>query len=58
LLPQSKARNLAAHKAILRALQQRDYVAAENWTRKHMIDFQRGFELAALDMSAPITLTL
>ena len=57
-LPQSKARNLAAHRAILRALQQHDAVAAEDWTRKHMIDFQRGFEMAALDMSAPITLTL
>lgn len=55
-LPQSKARNLAAHRAILKALQQRDAAAAEDWTRKHMVDFQRGFELAALDMSAPITL--
>ncbi len=58
LVPQSKARNLAAHKAILQALQRRDAAAAEDWTRKHMIDFQRGFEMAALDMSAPITLTL
>lgn len=58
LLPQSKARNLAAHLAILQALQRRDAVAAEDWTRKHLIDFQRGFEMAALDMSAPITLTL
>lgn len=56
-LPQSKERNLAAHRAILKALQQRDGAAAEDWTRKHMVDFQRGFELAALDMSAPITLT-
>ncbi len=53
-LPQSKARNLAAHRAIVAALVARDADAAADWTRKHMVDFQRGFALAGLDMRAPI----
>lgn len=53
-LPQSKARNLAAHRAILDALQRRDGAAAAEWTRKHMVDFKKGFEMTGLDMAAPI----
>ena len=54
-LPQSKARNLAAHRAILDALQRRDADAAAEWTRKHMVDFQKGFEMTGQDMRTPIT---
>ncbi|MGJ7519189.1 FadR/GntR family transcriptional regulator [Variovorax sp. LT1P1] len=54
-LPQSKARNLAAHRAILAALQRRDADAAAEWTRKHMVDFQKGFEMTGQDMRTPIT---
>ena len=54
-LPQSKARNLAAHRRILDALQRRDGVAAAEWTRKHMVDFKKGFEMTGLDMAAPIS---
>lgn len=53
-LPHSKARNLAAHRAILDALQRRDAVAAAEWTRKHMVDFRRGFEMTGLDMAEPV----
>lgn len=53
-LPQSKARNLAAHRAILDALQRRDAPAAAEWTRKHMADFRKGFEMTGLDMKTPI----
>jgi len=53
-LPQAKARNVAAHEHILAALHRRDGDAAAEWTRKHMVDFQRGFALAGLDMSTPI----
>ena len=53
-LPQSKARNLAAHRGILDALQRRDGAAAAEWTRKHMVDFKKGFEMTGLDMAAPI----
>lgn len=54
LLPQSKARNLAAHRAILKALSARDAQAAADWTRRHIVDFKRGFKLTGLDMGAPI----
>ncbi len=53
-LPQAVARNLAAHRQILAAIFARDASAAAEWTRKHMVDFQRGFALAGLDMSTPI----
>lgn len=53
-LPQSKARNLAAHRGILEAMQRRDASAAADWTRKHMVDFKKGFEMTGLDMAAPI----
>lgn len=53
-LPQSRARNLQAHRAILEALRQGDAAAAAEWTRKHMVDFRRGFEMTGLDMKTPI----
>ena len=53
-LPQAGARNLAAHRQILAAICAGDAGAAAEWTRKHMVDFQRGFALAGLDMSTPI----
>lgn len=53
-LPQAAARNLAAHRQIVAALEQRDAAGAERWMHKHMIDFQRGFALAGLDMGTPI----
>lgn len=53
-LPQAQQRNLDAHEQIVAALLRRDADAAAEWTRKHMVDFQRGFALAGLDMSKPI----
>lgn len=53
-LPQSSARNLDAHGHTLDALHRRDADAAVEWTCKHMVDFQRGFAMAGLDMSKPI----
>ena len=53
-LPQANARNLAAHRQIVDALAKRDADAAAEWTRKHMIDFQRGFVMAGLDMAKAI----
>ena len=55
-LPQSRARNLAAHRQILDALHRRDADAAADWTHKHLVDFQRGFAMAGLDMDTPIAL--
>jgi len=53
-LPQAQARNLRAHEQIVDAVRRRDDDTAVQWTLKHMIDFQRGFALAGLDMSTPI----
>lgn len=53
-LPQASGRNLTAHAHTLDALRRRDADAAVEWTRKHMVDFQRGFAMAGLDMSKPI----
>lgn len=53
-LPQASQRNAAAHRQTLAALHAGDADAAAEWTRKHMVDFQRGFALAGLDMSTPI----
>ncbi len=53
-LPQASARNLAAHRHILAALHSGDAALAADWTRKHMVDFQRGFAMAGLSMRTPI----
>jgi DNA-binding FadR family transcriptional regulator len=55
-LPQMHARNLAAHRHILDALRQHDADRAEHWMRKHIVDFQRGFVLAQLDMHVPVSM--
>lgn len=55
-LPQSQVRNLDAHKRILDGIRRRDADHAELWMRKHLIDFQRGFVMARLDMHVPISL--
>lgn len=54
VLPQSGARLLEAHRHVLSALSRRDVQAAVSWTRKHMLDHQRGFEFAGLNMDQPI----
>lgn len=53
-LPQASGRNLAAHRHTLDALRAGDADAAAEWTRKHMVDFQRGFAMAGLSMRTPI----
>lgn len=53
-LPQSGARLLQAHRQVVDALKQRDAVSAVAWTRKHLLDHQRGFEFAGLNMDSPI----
>lgn len=52
--PQASARNLEAHRRTLDALHRRDAETAALWMHKHMVDFQRGFAMAGLDMSTPI----
>ena len=55
-LPQARARNQTAHRHIVEALLRRDADAAADWTARHMVDFQRGFAMAGLDMAAPIVM--
>jgi DNA-binding FadR family transcriptional regulator len=52
-LPQSAARNLHAHRQIALALRGRDEQRAHEWTRKHLVDFRKGFVQAGLPMDAP-----
>lgn len=53
-LPQSGGRLLEAHQHVLESLRQRDAESAVAWTRRHLADHRRGFEVAGLDMDAPI----
>lgn len=53
-LPQSGARLLEAHQQVWQALKQRDAKAAVEWTRKHLMDHQRGLEYAGVDMDSAI----
>jgi GntR family transcriptional repressor for pyruvate dehydrogenase complex len=55
-LPQARARNLVAHRHMADALARHDAATAARWMHKHMVDFQRGFALAGLDMGTPIAL--
>lgn len=54
VLPQADRRNLEAHRKILAAVVKQDADAAETWTRKHFVDFQRGFLMAGLDPDQPL----
>ena len=54
VLPQMTRRNLEAHKRIFKAIVARDVEQAREWTRKHLIDFQRGYTLAKIPMNTPI----
>lgn len=53
-LPQAAPRNAAAHRRMYEAIRDRDAVGAGDWMRKHLIDFRRGYEMAGLDMAAPV----
>jgi len=53
-LPQSGARLLEAHRHVLSALRSHDAEAARGWTHKHMLDYQRGCDVAGLDMREPL----
>jgi len=55
-LPQAHGRNLAAHQYIFDGLRRQDSAHAETWMRKHLVDYQRGYVLARLDMDVPIAL--
>jgi DNA-binding GntR family transcriptional regulator len=45
---------ITAHRKILDALKERDRATAVEWMDRHIVDFRRGYELANLDLDAPI----
>lgn len=47
-------RLLYAHEQVVAALVAGDRETAESWMRRHIVDFRRGYELANLDLSAPV----
>ncbi|MDD2545087.1 MAG: FadR/GntR family transcriptional regulator [Burkholderiaceae bacterium] len=54
VLPQMEARNLEAHRRIVRAIAEHDAEQAHEWTRKHLADFQRGYAMAGIPMNTPL----
>lgn len=54
MLPDNSGQRLvAAHEIILDAIERKDARASE-WMAKHIIDFKRGYQLAGLDVNAPV----
>lgn len=53
-LPKSATRNVRAHEAILAAMRKRQAERAQEWMRKHLVDFRAGFLQAKLPMDAPV----
>jgi DNA-binding FadR family transcriptional regulator len=49
-------RLLVAHEQIYAAIRAHDEKRARTWMEKHIHDFKRGYELANLDMSAPVAM--
>lgn len=54
VLPQMERRNLEAHKRIVRAIAAGDADQAHEWTRKHLVDFRRGYALARVPMNTAL----
>lgn len=53
-LPQAGRRLIEAHARIVAALKDRDAAVAEEWMRKHVIDFRRGYKTAGLSLDDPV----
>jgi len=53
-LPQAATRNLEAHRRIHEALETRRPDMAEEWMRRHLADFRRGFELAGFRLDEAV----
>ena len=50
-VPQARSRIATAHRRLLEALEARDEEAAGNWMARHIRDFRKGYELAAIDLN-------
>ena len=53
-LPEAPGRMLHAHRMYVDAIRRRDRDAARLWARRHLDDWQRGFERAGNDLDRPI----
>ncbi len=53
-VPESGARLLKAHRAIIGVLRTGDSEEAARWMEKHIKDFKRGFQLASLDLNMAV----
>jgi DNA-binding FadR family transcriptional regulator len=53
-VPEGAERMLHAHREILDALRRRDGEAAATWTRRHLVDWRKGFERAGRDLDEPV----
>lgn len=53
-VPESGARLLKAHQAIVDVLRTGDEEEAVKWMEKHIKDFKRGFQLASLDLNTAV----
>jgi GntR family transcriptional regulator, transcriptional repressor for pyruvate dehydrogenase complex len=58
LLPQANGRMLVAHERIANAILKSKASEAENWMRKHIVDFRRGWDMANLPLDLVIDLPL
>lgn len=54
LSPNARTRLLQAHERIFDALLKHDPTEARAWMTRHILDFRRGYEVANLDVNAPI----
>lgn len=53
-LPHAGRRLVEAHARIVAALKAGDASVAEEWMRKHIVDFRRGYEMAGLSLDDPV----
>lgn len=54
-VPQARGRIVAAQRKISEALQARDTEGARTWMARHIRDFRKGFEIAAIDLQHRVT---
>jgi DNA-binding FadR family transcriptional regulator len=53
-VPQARDRIGAAQRRLLAAIEEGDADAAREWMTKHVRDFRRGFEVAAIELDTPV----
>lgn len=54
-VPQARTRIAEAQRKILQAVQARDANEARKWMDKHVLDFKRGYEVAGISPTTPIS---